>query len=136
MGFRKTIIHTEGRLVFDLNQKLWAAAQCHISKIYLKIPPRHNGIIPITIKGHNLKAPMGYFISNQHVNRILDPNIHVIDGIFNNSGRSTLHILVATLYKTNHVTFNKGKCIGYIEPSINHILQTSINSITTQKNDR
>ena len=47
----------------------------------LNIPPRHNGVIPITIKGHNAKAPMGYFISNQHINRGCDPSIHVIDRI-------------------------------------------------------
>ena len=29
--------------------------------------------------------------------------------------------------------FNKGQCLGHIEPSIDHILQTSINSLTTQK---
>ena len=46
-----------------------------VVKSPLKIPPRHNGIVPLTIKGQNLKAPVGYFISNQHVNRILDPNI-------------------------------------------------------------
>ena len=29
--------------------------------------------------------------------------------------------------------FNKGQCIGHIEPSINHMPQTAINSLTTQK---
>ena len=38
-----------------------------VVKSPLKIPPMHNGIIPVMIKGHNLKAPVGYFISNQHV---------------------------------------------------------------------
>ena len=96
------------------------------------IPPRHNGITPITIKGHNLKTPVGYFISNQHVNRGLDPHIHVTDGIYNIKVRSTLHALVAN-YITKHVTFNKGQCTGHIEPSIDHMLQTSVNSLTTQK---
>ena len=31
------------------------------------------------------------------------------------------------------VTFNKGQCIVHIEPSIDHIPQTAINSLTTQK---
>ena len=65
---------------------------------------------------------MEYFISNQHINRRLDPNIHVTDGIYNIKDRLTLHILVAN--NTNrHGTFNKGQCIGYIEPSIDHIPQ-------------
>ena len=74
---------------------------------------------------------MGYFISNQHINRRLDLSIHVIDVIYNTIYRSTLHVLVAN-YTNKHVTLNKGQCIGHIEPSIGHILQTSINSLTTQ----
>ena len=98
----------------------------------LKIPPRHNGIIPITIKGHNLKAPVGYFISNQHVNRRLDPSIHVIDGIHNIKDSSTLHELVAN-YTNKHVKFNREQCMGHIESSIDHMPQASIDSLTTQK---
>ena len=75
---------------------------------------------------------MGYFITNQQANKGLDPNIHVIDGIYNIKGRSTLHILVAN-YTNRHVTFNKGQCIGHIEPSIDHMPQTSIKSLTAQK---
>ena len=92
----------------------------------------HNVVIPITINGHNLKGPVGYFTRNQHVNRRLDPNIHVIDGICNIKDISTLHILNAN-YTNKHVTFNKGQCIGHIEPSTYHMPQTSINSLTTQK---
>ena len=75
---------------------------------------------------------MGYFISNQHTNKAFDPNINVIDEIYNIKGRSTIHSLVAN-YTNKHVTFNKGQCIGLIEPSMDHMLQTSINSLTTQK---
>ena len=78
-----------------------------VVKFPLKIPPRHNGIIPVTIKEHNLKAPAGYFISNQCINKRLNPNIHVIEGICNIKDRSTLHILVAN-YANKHVTFNRG----------------------------
>ena len=77
-----------------------------VVKSPLNIPPRHNGIIPVTIKGHNLKAPVGYFISNQHINRRLDPSIHVLDGIYNIKGILTFHVLVAN-YTNKHVTFNK-----------------------------
>ena len=98
----------------------------------LKIPPRHNGIIPITTRGHNLKVPVGYFISNQHLNKRLDPSIHVIDGIYNSTDRLTLHALAAN-YTNKHIIFNKGKCIGHVEPSIDYMLQTAINSLKTQK---
>ena len=62
----------------------------------------------------------------------LDPNIHVFDGIYNTKGRSPLHVLVAN-YTNKHVTCNKGQCIGHKEPSIDHMPQNSVNSITTQK---
>ena len=84
------------------------------------------------IREHSLKAHVEYFISNHHSNKGLDPNIHVIDGIYNIKGRSTLHVLVAN-YTNKHVPFNKGQCIGHVEPSIDHMPQTSVNSLTTQK---
>ena len=103
-----------------------------VVKSPLKIPPRHNGITPVTIRGHNLKPPVGDLISIQHINRRLDPSIHVIDGIYNIKDRSTLHVFESN-YINKHVTFNEGQCIGHVEASIDHMLQTSINSLTTQK---
>ena len=76
-----------------------------VVKSPLKIPCIHNSIIPIAIKGHNLKDTVGYFNSNQHINRGLDPSIHVIDGIYNIKGRSTLQIHVAN-YTNKYITFN------------------------------
>ena len=75
---------------------------------------------------------MKYFISNQHIIKGLDPNIHVIYGTCNIKGKSTLHIIVAN-YTNKHVTLNKGQCIGHMEPTINSMPQTSVNSIITQK---
>ena len=85
-----------------------------VVKFTLKILLRHNGIIPIKIKGHNLKDPVGYFIIYQNTKKGLDPNIYVIDGIYNIKGRSTSHILVAN-YTSKHVTFHKGQCRGHME---------------------
>ena len=84
------------------------------------------------IKEQNSKAHTEYFMSNQYTNKGLYPNIHVIDGIHNIKGRSTLHVHVAN-YTNKHVTFNKGQCIGHTEPSIDHMPQTPINGLTTQK---
>ena len=103
-----------------------------VVKSSLEITPRHNGMISVTIKGHNLKASVEYFISNQHINKRLDPNIHVIDGIYNIKDRLTLHVLAAN-YTNKHFTFNKGQCVGHIEPSIDHMMQTAINSLAIQK---
>ena len=98
-------------------------------KSTLKPQPRHNDIIPITRKGKKIKGSIGYFISNQHISSGHDPNIHVIDGIYNIKSRSTPHVLVAN-YTNKHITFNKGQCIGHIEYSTDHRQQTSINSLT------
>ena len=103
-----------------------------VVKSTLKIPPRHNGVIPIKINEHNLKDHVAYFISSQHTNKGLDPNINVIDGINNIKGRSNLQILVAN-YTNKHVTFHKGHCTGHMEPSIDHMPQTSVKGLTTQK---
>ena len=40
-------------------------ANVGILKSALKIPPRHNGVIPMRIKGHTVKGYMAYFISDQ-----------------------------------------------------------------------
>ena len=46
---------------------------------------------------------MGYYFSNQHAKEGLDPNIHVIDGIYGIKGRSTLHFLVANFTKKREI---------------------------------
>ena len=103
-----------------------------VEKCPSKIPSRHNGIIPATIKGHNLKAVVRYFITYQDINRKFYPNIHGLDGIHNIKDKSTLCILVAN-YTNEHVMFNKGQSIGHVEPSIDQWPQAAINSLTTQK---
>ena len=128
---KQLFIQREGSF-FTYTRKCEQQHNIAVVKSPLKIPPRHNSIIPITIKRHILKASVGYFISNKCVNRKLDPSIHAIDGIYDIKDRLTLHIHVAN-YTNKHVTFNKGQCIGHIEPSLDHIPQTSINSLTTQK---
>ena len=101
-------------------------------KSTLRIPHRHNCAIPIRIKGHNLKEQVAYFISNQHTKKGLDHNIHVLDDIYSIKGKSRLYVIVAN-YTNKHVTFNKGQCIGHMEPLINNMSQTSVNSVTTKK---
>ena len=101
----------KGRLIPDLYQDLHNVA---IVKSTLKIPHRHNGAIPTRIKGHDLKDQVAYFISSQHTKNG-NPNIHVIDGIYNIKGNQTLYIMVVN-YTNKHVPFNKGQCIGHMEP--------------------
>ena len=75
---------------------------------------------------------MAYFISNQYTKKGLNQNIYVLDGIHNIKGKSTLYVKVAN-YTNKHVTFSKGQCIGHMEPPIDKMSQTSVNSVITQK---
>ena len=110
-----------------------------IVKSTLKIPPRHNGIIPIKIKGHTIKGHMEYFISNQDSTKGKDPNIDIINGIHNIKGNTSLNILMSN-YTNKHIMFNKGEYIGHLEPTIEEISQTTknpdaptVHSITTKR---
>ena len=80
-------------------------------------PPRHNGVIPIKIKGHTIKGHMAYFISNQDSTKGKDPNINIINGIHNIKGRTSVNILVSN-YTNKHTTSNKGEHICHGELTI------------------
>ena len=97
-----------------------------------KIGPQHNGAIPIRIKGHDLRDQVECYMRNQYTKKGLNPNIHVIYGIYNIKGKLTLHIVVAN-YINKHITFNKGECLGHMGPPIVNMPQTSVNSVITQK---
>ena len=110
-----------------------------IVKSTLKIPPRHNGIVPIKIRGHIIKGHMSYFISNHDSKKGKDPNIHIINGIHNIKGKTQVNVLISN-YTNQHITFNKGEYIGHLEPPIEKIQQTlaypdsfTNHSITTKR---
>ena len=105
-----------------------------IVKSSLKIPPRHNDMIPIKIKGHTIKGYMAYFISNQDSTKGKDPVLNITNGI-NIKGKRYV-----SNYTNKHISFNKGEHIGYLEPPIEEISQSSANpdapmmhSITTER---
>ena len=85
-----------------------------IVKSTLKIPPRHNGIIPIKIKGHSITGQTACFIDNQESTKGKDPNTNIVNGIHDIKGRTSVNILVSN-YSNKYVTFNKGEYIGHWE---------------------
>ena len=115
-----------------------------IVKSTLKIPPRHNGIIPIKIKGHSITGHMAYFISNQDSTKGKDPNINIVNGIHNIKGKTLVNILVSN-YSNKLIMFNKGEYVVHLEPAIEDIDEEknlhfqanpdahTTNSITTQR---
>ena len=54
------------------------------------IPPKHNGTISVSIKGHDIKTPTACFIGSQYT----DPEVKLIDGVHNISRNTTLQVLV------------------------------------------
>ena len=84
-------------------------------KSTLKIPPRHNGVVPIRISGPLITTDTAHFIADDSTHKGKDPNINIIDGIHKIKDRSTVNIIVSN-YTNKHLTFHKGEYIGHLEP--------------------
>ena len=83
-------------------------------KSTLKIPPRHNGVIPIKISGPIIKTHMAYFLTDDSTPKGKDPNINIIDGIHKIKGKTSVSILFSN-YTNKHLTFHKGEYIGHLD---------------------
>ena len=103
-------IQRDGRfLTYNRNWK--QKATIGIVKSTLKIPPGHNGIIPIKIKGLTITGHMAYFFTDQDSTKGRDPNINI-----------------------------KGEYVGHLEPALqdnnipfhDHTDAHSANRVTTQ----
>ena len=60
-------------------------------KSMLKIPPQHNGVIPIKISGPIIKTHMAYFLR--------DDSTPIIGGIHKIKGKTSVNIFVSILYQ-------------------------------------
>ena len=110
-----------------------------VVKLTLKIPPRHNGVVPIKITGQIFKEHMAYFLTDDDSRKGRDQNVNLINGIHTIKGKTSVKVLVS-----NYTKFNKGEYIGYLKPAIEdsmnddthtqgHPNTHSTNSITLQK---
>ena len=86
-------------------------------KSTLRIPPRHNGVIPIKISGPIIKTHMAYFLTDDSTPKGRDPNINLISGIHKIKGKTSVNVLVSN-YNNKHLTFHKGEYIGHLEPAV------------------
>ena len=93
----------------------------------IRIPPKHNGAISVSIKGHDIKMPTACFIGSQYT----DTEVRLIDRVYDISHNATLQVLVIKKFN-QHVNFPKGMKIGHLEPPIDDLAQIPINSATTQ----
>ena len=77
-----------------------------IIKSTLKIPPRHNGIIPIKINGLTITGHVAYFIRDQDSTKGKESQYtNIINGIHNIKGQTSVNILVSN-YTNKHIMFN------------------------------
>ena len=86
-------------------------------KSTLKIPPRHNGVIPIKISRPIIKIHMPYFLTDDSTPKGKDPNINIISGIHKIKSTTSVNILVSN-YTNKHLTFHKGEYIGHLESAV------------------
>ena len=73
-----------------------------IVKSTLTIPPRHNGIITIKIKGQIITDNTTYFITDQDSTKGRDPNISIINGIHNIKGKTSINVSSLKLHQQTH----------------------------------
>ena len=62
----------------------------------IHIPPKHNGAISVSIKGHHIKTPTACFIGSQYN----DTDVKLIDRVHSISHNTTLQVLV--INNSNH----------------------------------
>ena len=86
-------------------------------KSTLRIPPRHNGVIPIKISGPIIETHMAYFLTDDSTPKGRDTNINIISGIHKIKGKTSVNIPVSN-YTNKHLTFHKGEYIGHLEPAV------------------
>ena len=86
-------------------------------KSTLKIPPRHNGVVPIKISGPLITTHTSHFVMDDSTPKGRDPNINIIDGIHKIKDRTTVNILISN-YTNKHLTFHKEEYIGHLEPIV------------------
>ena len=94
----------------------------------IRIPPKHNRAISVSIKGHDIKTPTACFIGSQYT----DTEVKLIDRVHDILRYATLQVLVIN-NSNHHVSFPKGIKIGHLEPPIDDLAQIPINSTTTQR---
>ena len=71
-----------------------------VVKLTLKIPPKHNGVVPNKITGQAIKEHMAYFITDKDSTKGRDPDINIINSIHKIKGKTSVNILVSNYTNT------------------------------------
>ena len=137
MGQRKELLHIKGWQICH-SQNCEQQVTISTVKSILKIPPQHNGVVPIKITGPAIKEHMMHSFTDDNSTKGRDPNIIITNNIHKIIGKKSVNILVSN-YTNKHVTFNTGEYIGHLEPATTDDTTTddskshSTNSIPLQK---
>ena len=96
---------------------------------WLRIPPRHNGVMPIKISGPIIEDHMAYFITD-NTSKGKHLNINIISSIHKIKDRTSVNVLVSS-YTNKHLTFHRGEYIRHLEPAV--MDDTTIEQIETHQ---
>ena len=86
-------------------------------KSTLKIPPRHNGVVPIKISGPLITTHTAYFITDDSTPKEEIPTLTSLMAFTRSRTGHLVNILVSN-YTNKHLTFHKGEYIGHLEPAV------------------
>ena len=105
---RNCFIQKAGRFLTN-TRNYEQKANVTIVKSTLKIPPRHNGIIPTNIKGHAIKGHTAYFISDQESKKERTPT-YKSSIEFITSRKEHMLMFLSQITPTNMSPLTKGTC--------------------------
>ena len=115
---KKKLLHTKGRKIFSLHTHTCnRKATIGTVKSTLRIPPQHNGVVPIKISRPIIEEHMAYFITDDNTSKEKNPNINIISGIHKIKGKTIVNVLVSN-YTNKHLTFHKGEYVGHLAPAV------------------
>ena len=99
MGQGKKLLHTKGRKLLVYTNNYDQKATIGTVKLMLKIPPQHNGVVPIKVSGSIIEEHMTYFITDDNTSKGRDPNINIISSIHKIMGRTSVNVLLFQLHQ-------------------------------------
>ena len=106
MGQRKKMVHIKRWEILTYASNFEQKATIGIVKSSLKIPPRHNSVVPIKITGQAIQDHMAYFITDENSTNGRDSNINIISGIHCIKGKNLLMFWCLIIH-TNTLSLTK-----------------------------
>ena len=113
---KKCYIQIEGKFL-TYTKNCEQKATIGTVKSTLKIPPQHNGVVPIKISGPIIKEQLAYFITDDKTTKGRHPNINIINGIYKIKGKN-LSIYLFPITPTNISPSTKESMLDILNPPL------------------